>query len=314
MSEQPDSHSKHRELREVGLDMALSGLSAVVSKTAVAPFERVKLVLQTQASNQSIVSKESKRYTGIIDCFVRILREQGIWSFWRGNSATLLKYAPLQIMNFTLYSKLKRMFPKVDPHTDRLRFVLSNLAKGAVAGGASIIMVYPLDYVRTKMATDLGKKPEQREFRGFIDCVKKVYGKGGFANFYTAFPLSLVCVMFYRGIYFGLFDSLMQDRQKKSLWWSFLFAQVSTNTAGLVVYPFDTVRRNLVLQSAKGAEGSKYLKDGSALQCARRLYAENGIKGLYAGCLINLMRGFGSSLVLVLYDSLKTRTANAHEP
>ena len=309
MSAEQVNSSRRRELREVALDVSLSGLSAVVSKTAVAPFERVKLVLQTQASNQAILSKESSKYTGIVDCFMRVLHEQGLWSFWRGNSATLLKYAPLQIMNFTLYSKLKRMFPKVDPSTDRLRFVLSNLAKGAIAGGASILIVYPLDYIRTKMAADLGKKPEQREFTGFSDCAKKVHRKGGLASFYTAFPLSLASVMVYRGIYFGFFDSLMQDGQQKSLWWSFIFAQLSTNTAGLVVYPVDTVRRNLVVQSAKGGQ---HLNDGGALQCARRLYAENGIKGLYAGCLINLMRGFGSSLVLVIYDTLKKQAAATH--
>lgn len=312
MASHPEKKNNSKEWKEVALDMVLSGVSAVVSKTAVAPFERVKLVLQTQASNQSIISKESKKYSGIADCFVRILKEQGFYSFWRGNSATLLKYAPLQIMNFTLYSKLKRVFPKYDPREERFKFVLSNLGKGALAGGASIIVVYPLDYVRTKMAADLGKKPEQREFRGFTDCVKKVAQKGGVASFYTAFPLSLVSVMFYRGIYFGLFDSLMKDGKPKSLWWSFIFAQLSTNSAGLIVYPFDTVRRNLVLQSAKGAEGAKHVNDGNALRCAKRLYAENGIKGLYAGCLINLARGFGSSLVLVLYDTLKTKTEATH--
>jgi len=36
------------------LDFALGGVSAAVSKTAVAPIERVKLLLQTQALTRSL--------------------------------------------------------------------------------------------------------------------------------------------------------------------------------------------------------------------------------------------------------------------
>ena len=49
-------------------DFMVGGISAAVSKTAVAPIERVKLLLQNQDSSKSI----TKKYTGIIDCFTRV--------------------------------------------------------------------------------------------------------------------------------------------------------------------------------------------------------------------------------------------------
>lgn len=56
-------------------DLLAGGVAAAVSKTAVAPIERVKLLLQVQASSKQI-SPEA-RYKGMIDCLVRIPREQG---------------------------------------------------------------------------------------------------------------------------------------------------------------------------------------------------------------------------------------------
>lgn len=45
-------------------DLAAGGVAGGISKTAVAPIERVKLILQTQDSNPRIKSGEIPPYTG----------------------------------------------------------------------------------------------------------------------------------------------------------------------------------------------------------------------------------------------------------
>lgn len=59
-------------------DLLAGGVAAAVSKTTVAPIERVKLLLQVQASSKQI--RADQQYKGMIDCFVRIPREQGMFS------------------------------------------------------------------------------------------------------------------------------------------------------------------------------------------------------------------------------------------
>ena len=62
----------------------LSGVAAGVSKTAAAPIERVKLLVQ----NQDEMIKQGrldKPYGGVIDCVQRTLRTEGVLPFWRGN-------------------------------------------------------------------------------------------------------------------------------------------------------------------------------------------------------------------------------------
>lgn len=73
------------------LDFALGGVSGAIAKTCTAPIERVKLIIQTQDANPRIMSGEIPRYTGIGNCFSRIMSEQGLLAFWRGNFTNILR-------------------------------------------------------------------------------------------------------------------------------------------------------------------------------------------------------------------------------
>lgn len=77
------------------IDLAAGGTAGAVSKTVVAPIERVKLVLQVQEVNKEQIPVE-KRYKGMADAFKRIPAEQGIMSLWRGNLANVIRYFPTQ--------------------------------------------------------------------------------------------------------------------------------------------------------------------------------------------------------------------------
>merc|ERR1712216_1082446 len=73
----------------IAKDWLAGGTAAGVSKTIVAPIERVKLLIQTQDANPRIASGEIPRYTGILNCFTRVSKEQGVGAFWRGNMANV---------------------------------------------------------------------------------------------------------------------------------------------------------------------------------------------------------------------------------
>merc|ERR1712224_125531 len=90
-------------------DFLMGGVSAAVSKTAAAPIERVKLLIQNQ--DEMIKSgRLSHRYTGIGDCFKRTAADEGVMSLWRGNTANVIRYFPTQALNFAFRDKFKKMF------------------------------------------------------------------------------------------------------------------------------------------------------------------------------------------------------------
>jgi solute carrier family 25 (adenine nucleotide translocator) protein 4/5/6/31 len=91
---------KEKSVMDIAKDWTAGGIAAGISKTAVAPIERVKLLLQTQDANPRIASGEIPRYTGVINCFVRVSAEQGVSSLWRGNLANVIRYFPTQAFNF----------------------------------------------------------------------------------------------------------------------------------------------------------------------------------------------------------------------
>merc|ERR1719498_2368621 len=100
------------------MDMALGGVSGAIVKTAMAPVERVKLLLQTQDSNPKVISGEIPKYTGIMDCFKRVSAEQGTSACWRGNTVNCIRYAPQQGSALAFNDQIKRMVPKYNPKTD----------------------------------------------------------------------------------------------------------------------------------------------------------------------------------------------------
>lgn len=89
--------------------------------------------------------------TGMVDCFIRIPKEQGFLSYWRGNLANVIRYFPTQALNFAFKDKYKQVFlGGVDKNTQFWRYFMGNLASGGAAGATSLCFVYPLDFARTR--------------------------------------------------------------------------------------------------------------------------------------------------------------------
>ncbi|TRZ10024.1 hypothetical protein HGM15179_017086 [Zosterops borbonicus] len=288
-------------------DFLAGGVAAAISKTAVAPIERVKLLLQVQHASKQISAE--KQYKGIVDCVVRIPREQGILSFWRGNLANVIRYFPTQALNFAFKDKYKEIFlGGVDKRTQFWRYFAGNLASGGAAGATSLCFVYPLDFARTRLAADVGKAGADREFSGLGDCLVKIFRSDGVRGLYQGFGVSVQGIIIYRAAYFGIYDTakgMLPDPKNTHIVVSWMIAQTVTAVAGLASYPFDTVRRRMMMQS--GRKGADIMYTGT-LDCWRKIARDEGPKAFFKGALSNVLRGMGGAFVLVLYDEIKKYT------
>merc|ERR1712100_21102 len=279
------------------IDFLAGGVSGAIAKTCTAPIERVKLIIQTQDANPKIISGEVPRYTGIANCFTRVAAEQGIGAFWRGNFVNVLRYFPTQASNFAFKDTIKAMFPKYSPKKDFWAFFGVNMASGGLAGAGSLTIVYPLDYARTRLASDVGSG--KRAFEGLGDCLKKTaQGPGGVMALYGGFGVSVVGIVPFRGTYFGVNDTLadINPYQKRSdlvgLASKFGQAQTAALCAAYVSYPFDTVRRRLQMQSEKPKEEWVY---SGTMNCFTTIIAEEGGAALFKGAGANALRTVGSA-------------------
>lgn len=281
-------------------DFVAGGISAAVSKTAVAPIERVKLLLQVQAVSRQLT--EAQKYKGMVDCFTRIPKEQGFMSFWRGNLANVIRYFPTQALNFAFKDKYKDMFLKgVDKKTEFWKFFAGNLASGGAAGATSLCFVYPLDFARTRLAADVGKGAE-REFTGLGNCLVKIFKADGLKGLYQGFGVSVQGIIIYRAAFFGLYDTAKGMTGKTNIFVSWAIAQCVTTVSGIISYPFDTVRRRLMMQS--GRKGGDIMYKGT-IDCWKKIASQEGTGAFFKGAFSNVLRGTGGALVLVMYDEIK---------
>ena len=128
------------------------------------------------------------------------------------------------------------------------------MASGGAAGATSLTFVYPLDFARTRLAADVGKK-EGREFTGLVDCLQKIFKSDGAYGLYRGFGISVIGIIAYRAAYFGMFDTgkvlLFEDIKKANFFQMWAFAQAVTVSAGIASYPLDTIRRRLMMQSGR---------------------------------------------------------------
>uniref|UniRef100_A0A5F8GID3 ADP/ATP translocase n=1 Tax=Monodelphis domestica TaxID=13616 RepID=A0A5F8GID3_MONDO len=230
-------------------DFLAGGIAAAISKTVVAPIERVKLLLQVQHASKQIAA--DKQYKGIMDCIVRIPKEQGMLSFWQGNLANVIRYFPTQALNFAFKDKYK-----------------------------------------------------QREFKGLGDRLVKITKSDGIRGLYQGFNVSVQGIIIYRAAYFGIYDTakgMLPDPKNTHIVISWMIAQTVTAVAGVVSYPFDTVRRRMMMQS--GRKGADIMYTGT-IDCWRKIAKDEGGKA-FKGAWSNVLRGMGGAFVLVLYDELK---------
>jgi solute carrier family 25 (adenine nucleotide translocator) protein 4/5/6/31 len=294
---------KEASLKNFAIDFLMGGVSAAVSKTIAAPIELIKLRLQNM---DEMIKKGSLTtpYGGIVDCGKRVIAEEGFGSLWKGNGTNVLRYFPTQALNFAFKDYFKRLFGKDKKRDGYTQWFIGNLAAGGLAGSASLSFVYSLDYARTRLTNDLKnpKKGGSKEFSGLVDVYKKTLATDGFVGLYRGFMISCVGIVIYRGLYFGLYDSIIPSlpaEYRNNLLVSFLVGWGVTMGAGLASYPIDTIRRRMMMTSGAA------VKYDSSLHCAKVIYEGEGMKSFFKGAGANILRGVAGAGVLALYDRLQ---------
>lgn len=111
----------------------------------------------------------------------------------------------------------------------------------------------------------------------------------------------------YRILLLGGYDAIKTElilfKQGEPLsWWDrILVAQCISLTAGTISYPFDSVRRRMMMQA-----GSATRKYRNSLHCIQDILQTEGWKSFYRGIGSNIVRSVSGALLLVGYDSIRS--------
>merc|ERR1719320_2282104 len=254
-----------------------------------------------------------ERYKGPVDCFGRVSREEGILAFWRGNAANCLRYFPTQALNFMFKERIKSVFKSKQSDAATVKLG-KNVMAGGCAGTASLCFVYSLDYARTRLANDVksvkkGGAEATRQYNGLFDVYRQTLKSDGIGGLYRGFVISAVGIFVYRGLYFGIYDTVRpMFPQTTGVFTSFCLGYAVTVLAGLMSYPIDTIRRRMMMTSGQA------VKYSGSLDAARHIVVNEGVASFFKGAGANVLRGMAGAGTLAGFDEFKKIYTNYRYP
>jgi solute carrier family 25 phosphate transporter 23/24/25/41 len=282
------------------ITFAAGAAAGAVSRTATAPMDRLKVLLQAGPTGGSFtVRTATGPESTIVGGLRAIYGEGGMWAFFRGNGTNVLKIMPESAVKFFAYDWFKRRIARnVDDIQVQERFVA-----GALAGVTAQTLIYPLEIVKTRLAL-----ARRGEYRGITHCLLKTIEADGPRAVFAGLGASCTGIIPYAGIDLCVFMTLKQrwlnnhpymDEEGPDAITLLGMGAFSSTCGQVVAYPLQLVRTKL---QAQGMVGRPQRFSG-VLDCVRQTVRANGVKGLYKGIGPNFLKAMPAiSISYLVYE------------
>ncbi|CAD27505.1 Coenzyme A/diphosphate transporter [Schizosaccharomyces pombe] len=274
------------------ISMLSGGVAATVSRTAVSPLERMKIIFQVQ---------NNKEYTSLTSTLVKIWNREGLIGFFRGNGTNCLRAFPYGAVQFATFNMLKQRALKNRSHQNLENH--ERLLFGAIAGAASCATTYPLDIARTRLSIETaGLTSRSLAINNVANNSLKVkpltlwstllyivQHEGGYPALYNGLPATLLNVVPYVSICFFTFEFCKQKFFSNADLTAFqkLFLGGFTGIIGqTLTFPADVLRRRFQVNRIPGI-GHNYKNIKSAIF---HIYKTEGINGFFRGYSSNMLK------------------------
>ncbi|KAK0045118.1 calcium-binding mitochondrial carrier protein SCaMC-2 [Biomphalaria pfeifferi] len=271
--------------------LVAGGAAGAVSRTATAPLDRLKVLLQVHGS--------SKNNLTIRSGFKQMLEEGGIQSLWRGNGINVIKIAPESAIKFMAYEQIKSLFKG---ESNREIGVIDRLLAGSAAGAISQTLIYPMEVLKTRLAL---RKTGQ--YSGIFDCARKVAKHEGFGSFYRGYIPNLLGIIPYAGIDLAVYETLKKLYMSKNkgqdpgILALLACGTISSTCGQLASYPLALVRTRLQAQAQSGSS-----KKDTMTGQIKYILKHDGPKGLYRGIAPNFLKVAPAvSISYVVYEQVQ---------
>ncbi|SPQ99867.1 unnamed protein product (mitochondrion) [Plasmodiophora brassicae] len=290
--------------------LVAGGMAGAVAKTVIAPLDRVKILYQVTPSSPFTLP-------GAFASLCRIVGTEGVLGLWRGHTATLLRIVPYAAIQYTSFEQFKRVWLSIqgggDANGDIAGF--AKLCSGSLAGFTSVVVTYPLDLLRARLAVE--RDTSQPRFGSLYRITRSILASRGVAGLYTGLTPTLMGIVPYAGISFWTFETLKSlllshsDRAKLSHTERMACGGCAGLLAQSASYPLEVIRRRMQVDAtfARPDGSSKAAPSSTAgiVSLARRIYETEGfIGGLYKGLSLNWIKGpIAVGISFTCYDAVQ---------
>ncbi|KAB5573490.1 hypothetical protein DKX38_000684 [Salix brachista] len=306
--------------------LVAGGVAGGVSRTAVAPLERLKILLQVQ-------NPHSIKYNGTIQGLKYIWRSEGLRGMFKGNGTNCARIVPNSAVKFFSYEEASKgilwFYRQQTGNDDAQLTPLLRLGAGACAGIIAMSATYPMDMVRGRLTVQTDKSPCQ--YRGITHALSTVLKEEGPRALYKGWLPSVIGVILqissvlgfafpsvvtkpkvlipYVGLNFSVYESLKDWLLKTNPFGLVEDSELGVTTrlacgaaAGTVgqtiAYPLDVIRRRMQMVGWKDA-ASVVTGDGRSkapleysgmVDTFRKTVRHEGFGALYKGLVPNSVK------------------------
>lgn len=134
------------------------GMAGMISRTATAPLDRLKvyLIAQTTSSKAAIDAAKdgapvkAAMHFGrpLVDACKDLWRAGGLRSLFAGNGLNVLKVMPESAIKFGAYEAAKKALAKIDGSDPKHLHATNQFLAGGFGGAVAQCVVYPLDTLK----------------------------------------------------------------------------------------------------------------------------------------------------------------------
>ncbi|EFC37670.1 predicted protein [Naegleria gruberi] len=325
------------------LSEQLIGLVSPISRAIISsPFNRIRIILQTQndiktttnttkqsLSDPSSLKSSSSNNTNntnnnntsnssnVIDCGIKIIKQEGILSLWKGFSAQL---ASVLLVHYSTIPVSRFVFTNIS-NSPLLASIINSIISYPLEQCKTILLVdehvHHLNYGGANNNNNKNKNDgnnnihnNEKQYSGVIDYFIKRSNESGLVSHYHGFITYILGGLIYRKSFSLIYQILRNIRP--SLYfdnmsqWSIviseiILAQLCIASASALAYPLDTISRRLQLQACKKSEDRKFT---NTIQCAKKIIREEGVLALYQGYEAHCLSAFSLTLMSLVLHSV----------
>jgi solute carrier family 25 phosphate transporter 23/24/25/41 len=263
--------------------LAAGGIAGATSRTIVAPFERLKILFQTQVK----IPGETVKYQSVLQSLKLIWKEEGIYGFWRGNGINVLRIAPTTAIQFLAFDRYKRYLAKLNGK-EEIDTAAERLICGGLTGITGLVFTYPLDFLRVRI-TVLHKS------ESIWKCTTDVLRNEGFLGLYRGLWPSILGVVPYVGLDFAVYDTLKKYMPRNpdetiNPIYTLGAGAIAGAVGQTVAYPLDLIRRRLQVQTLTTCLDQHIGRYNGTWDAIKKIYQQEGLTGYYRGLLPNYIK------------------------
>jgi hypothetical protein len=255
--------------------------SGMITKSSVAPLERLKILYQVQ----NMSGRVQKKYKGMVSSFKTIYAEEGWIGFYKGNGANVVRVVPVYALKFAFNDWFKEIVCRPGQDIKKLD-VMQLMISGTFAGLFQQTITFPLEFIRTRLSISTALDADAK-YKGIIHCAQVTMKKEGISAFYKGFTPTLISGAPYVGLQMTFYDVFKRNiHGVNEVLNSIIAGALAGLVAQTITFPGDTIRRRMITNGLNG----KTREYKNTWDCCVKMMKREGIRSFFYGVNANIVR------------------------